>query len=85
MSYIISANELKIKGVRAIQDATINGSEAVITIRGKKEYVVISLDKYNELREYELEAALLESKKDINNGNFTVESVEEHLKRISNG
>jgi len=44
MFEIISANELKTKGVSAIQKATVNGNEAVITIRGKQKYIVIPIE-----------------------------------------
>ena len=43
------------------------------------------IESYNYLRECELEAVLVESKKDIENGRFIEESVEEHIKRIISG
>jgi hypothetical protein len=85
MGKIITANELKTKGVTALNDATSDGGEAIITIRGKNKYVVLPIDSYNYLRECELETALIESKKDIENGKFIEESVEEHIKRIISG
>ena len=85
MSHIITANILKTKGVSAISEATSDGSEAIITVRGKDQFIVLPIETYNHLRECELEAALFESKKDLENGNFTEESVEEHIKRITSG
>jgi prevent-host-death family protein len=85
MGKVITANELKTKGVTALNDATSDDGEAIITVRGKNKYVVLPIESYNYLRECELEAALIESKKDIKNGKFIEESVEEHIKRIISG
>ncbi len=82
---IITANELKTKGVSALNDLTADGSEVIITVRGKAKYVVLPTESYNHLRECELEAALIEAQKDIKDGNFVEESVEKHIKRITNG
>jgi len=83
MTKILTANELKQKGAKALKNATSDSSEAIITVRGKSEYVVLPISLYNRLREYELEIALIESKKDIENGKFIKESVEDHIKRIT--
>lgn len=85
MSKIITANDLKTRGVSAITEATSDGNEAVITVRGKNQYVVIPVEKYNHLRECELEAALYESENDLKNNKFVTESVEDHIKRITSG
>jgi prevent-host-death family protein len=60
-----------------------DGSEIIITVRGKNKYVVLPIEKYNYLRECELETALLETKRDFKEGKFTKESVEKHIKRIT--
>ena len=80
----ITANDLKIKGITAIDDVTSNGYEAIITVRGKQKYVVMTMEEYNKLREYELEAAIIESEIDIKNGKFKKGSVEDHIKRLEN-
>ncbi|RPI74431.1 MAG: type II toxin-antitoxin system prevent-host-death family antitoxin [Desulfobacteraceae bacterium] len=85
MPQIITANELKTKGVSILNDETSADAEVIITVRGKNKYVVLPIEKYNYLRECELEAALLESKKDIKEGKFVKESVEKHIKRITRG
>jgi len=79
----ITANELKTKGVSAIKEATSDGYEAIITVRGKDMYIIIPIEKYNSFREWELEIAYIESKKDIESGDLIEESVEEHIKRIT--
>ncbi|MBI9097777.1 MAG: prevent-host-death protein [Spirochaetaceae bacterium] len=78
----ITANDLKVKGVSILDQMTADQNEAIITVRGKSKYVVLTIDEYNYLRECELEAALVESRKDLQNGDFHSDSIEEHLKRI---
>lgn len=79
----ISANDLKTKGVRAIERALADQPEASVTVRGQMKYVVMSREQYAYLRECELEAALAESKADLDAGRFVKESVEQHIKRLA--
>jgi len=85
MNKIITANELKTGGVSAIEKVISEDSEAIITVRGKNRYVVMDIEKYNHLRECELETALAESRHDLKNGRYVEESVEDHIKRITIG
>jgi len=85
MAQTITANDLKTKGVTILNDETADGAEVIITVRGKNKFVVLPIEKYNYLRECELEAALLESKRDIKEGKFIKEPVEKHIKRITRG
>ncbi|WP_340123254.1 type II toxin-antitoxin system Phd/YefM family antitoxin [Methylobacter svalbardensis] len=78
----ISANELKTKGVLAIQTALEHQTEAVISVRGKDRFVVMNLTHYQYLRECELTAALVESNEDRAAGRYVKESAEEHLARL---
>jgi PHD/YefM family antitoxin component YafN of YafNO toxin-antitoxin module len=50
----VTANELKTKGVSAVEDRLKIEGEVIITVRGRHKYVVMSLEKYSRLREYEL-------------------------------
>lgn len=79
----ISANDLKTKGIGAIEQALIEQSEASVSVRGQVKYVVMSQAQYQYLRECELEAALAESMADMDAGRFVAESVAEHLNRIA--
>ena len=85
MTQIITANELKVKGVSILDEETSAGTEVIISVRGKNKYIVLPIEKYNYLRECVLEAALLETKKEIKEGKFIKESVEKHIKRITRG
>lgn len=78
----ITANELKTKGVSAIEEVIGDAGEAVITVRGKERFVVMDMSHYNYLRECELEAALHQVQAEVKAGDFVIESVDEHLKRM---
>ena len=78
----ISANDLKTKGVAAIESMLEQQPEAVISVRGKERFVVMDLAHYHHLRECELESALAESRADIVAGRFVKETPQAHLKRI---
>lgn len=78
----ITANELKKKGVSLLEDKVGKDEETIITVRGKNKYVIMDMAKYNQYREYELSAAIMETKEDIKKGNFIIESVDDHIKRL---
>ena len=82
MSSVISANELKVRGVSAIETALEGHREAVVSVRGRKRYVVMEVDEYHRLRECELEVALLEARADVAAGRVIKESPESHLARL---
>lgn len=79
---MITANELKTKGVSVIQAELEQQTEAIISIRGKQCFVVVDIEHYNYLRECELSTAILESEQDIKAGRFIEESAEAHLARL---
>lgn len=78
----ISANDLKIKGVSAIEALLATQPEAVISVRGKERFVVMDIDHYHYLRECELESALAQTRADLAEGRFVKGSVEDHLDRL---
>jgi PHD/YefM family antitoxin component YafN of YafNO toxin-antitoxin module len=78
----ISANDLKTKGVAAIEAMLAQHSEAIVSVRGKDRFVVMEIAQYNYLRECELEAALAETRADLAAGRFVQESAEAHLARL---
>ena len=78
----ISANDLKTKGVAAIEAMLAHQPEAVISVRGKERFVVMDMNQYHYLRECELEAALAQTRADLAEGRFVKESAEEHLARL---
>ncbi len=80
---MISANDLKTKGISVLEAELADRSEAIITVRGKGRFVVMSMEQYNYLRECELEAALLEVKADLVAGRVVSESVDDHIRRVT--
>ena len=78
----ISANDLKTKGVSAIELALIGAPEAVISVRGKDRFVVMDIANYHYLRECELDAALTQTRADMAAGRVVQESPEAHLARL---
>ena len=72
-----------IYGDKVSEELTAAGEEAIISVRGKHRFVVVSIEQYNHLRECELEAALAETERDIAAGNTVQESIEDHVKRIT--
>ncbi len=81
----VTANELKTKGISALEANLRHNEEVIISVRGQARYVVLELDKYTKLREYELIAALHETKSEIAAGRFHIETVDEHIARVTNG
>ena len=78
----ISANDLKIKGVSAIEAMLAHQSEAVISVRGKERFVVMDMEHYHYLRECELESALAQTRADRAEGRAFTGSAEDHLARL---
>lgn len=78
----ISANDLKTKGVAAIEASLVGQTEAIVSVRGKDRFVVMDIAHYHYLRECELEAALAESRADHLAGRAVTESPAEHLARL---
>lgn len=78
----VSANDLKTKGVSAIEAVLANQPEAVISVRGKERFVVMDMEHYHYLRECELESALAQTRADLAEGRFVKENAEKHLARL---
>jgi len=78
----ISANDLKTKGISAIELALSTSPEAVVSVRGKDRFVVMDMAHYHYLRECELDAALAQTRADLAAGRMVQESPEAHLARL---
>ena len=61
----ISANDLKTKGISAIELALSSAPEAVVSVRGKNKFVLMGMAQYHYLRECELSAALAQTHADL--------------------
>ncbi len=78
----ISANELKTRGIAAIEQALATEQEAIVSVRGKDRFVILDMAQYQRLRECELEVALAEARSDVAAGRLVRESPEAHLARL---
>ena len=80
---MITANDLKVKGIKAIHQEIEKNDEAIISFRGKPRYIVVDFKKYDELRALELDKAYLETMQEIKDGKYktiaTDEELQEHL------
>ncbi len=78
----LDANDLKTKGISAVEARLKVDEEVVISVRGQDSYVIMDLEKYNKLRECELVVVAQEAKADISAERFVTESVGDHMRRI---
>ena len=78
----LTANDLKTRGVAAIEESLAHQTEALVSVRGKDRFVVMEVAQYHYLRECELDAALAQSQADVAAGRFVVESAQKHMERL---
>ncbi len=78
----VTANELKTRGISAVEDLLETEEEVIISVRGVDKYVVMGLEKYARFRETELYMAVKEARADYEAGRITSESVDDHMKRV---
>lgn len=78
----LTANDLKTRGVAAIEESLAHQTEALVSVRGKDRFVIMEVAQYHYLRECELDAALAQSRADVAAGRFVVESPEQHMARL---
>ncbi len=78
----ITANMLKTKGVSLLGKLLSKYNEVIVSVRGKKKYVVLKIEDYEKLEELLLEKAVQDALNDYKNGKFTVETAEEHIKKL---
>jgi PHD/YefM family antitoxin component YafN of YafNO toxin-antitoxin module len=79
----VTANELKTKGMSAVEACLQVDEEVIISVRGQDKYVVMDLKKYAKLREYELEIALQEARADVDAGRYSLGSVGDHMRQVT--
>ncbi len=79
---IITANELKRRGVSYISSLLEKFENIIVSVRGKPKYVILKFEDYERLKELELEQAIREAEQDLKEGRYVVETAEEHFKRI---
>ncbi|QUX96536.1 prevent-host-death protein [Marinomonas sp. CT5] len=80
---VVTANDLKTKGVSAVEAGLLKDEKVIISVRGRDTYVVMDLHKYAKFKEYELEIALIDAKADIEGGRYSKSSVCEHMQQVN--
>lgn len=78
----LTANDLKVRGIAAIEEVLAGQTEATISVRGKDRFVVMDVAQYHYLRECELEAALAQNRADVAAGRAITETAAEHMQRM---
>ena len=78
----LSANDLKTKGISAIEVILATQPEAMISVRGKERFVVMDVAHYHYLRECELDAALAQSRADTAAGRYVAQTADQHMARL---
>ncbi len=78
----VTANDLKTRGVSALETALSDDGEAVISVRGKPRFVVMDIAHYEQLREVEIFAAWQEARVAEASGDYVTETAEEHIARL---
>lgn len=79
---VITANDLKTKGISDIERILQDEQEVVISVRGKPRYVVMDIAHYDFLRECEIAAAWSQVRDDIAAGRYREESADAHMARL---
>ncbi|MGB0663061.1 MAG: type II toxin-antitoxin system Phd/YefM family antitoxin [Pontibacterium sp.] len=78
----VTNDELKARGVSVLETRLKEDEEIVISVKGNDRHVLMSVETYARLREYELAFALQEAKADVEAGRCSVESVMDHMKCV---
>ena len=79
----VTANELKTRGISAVEDLLEIEEEVIISVRGVDKYVVMGLEKYARFCESELHMAVKEARADYEAGRIITEGVDDHMKRVT--
>jgi len=78
---VITANEIKKRGVSIFDEMLSKFDELIISVRGKKSYVVMDMQRYEKLRALELDDAYLSVMEDVKNGDYHTD-INKHLQEI---
>lgn len=79
---IISANEIKLKGISSIEELLRQNEEVFISVRGRKKFTVLTIEEYEKLKELELEKMIKDAEDDYKHKRYKVESADEHFRKL---
>jgi PHD/YefM family antitoxin component YafN of YafNO toxin-antitoxin module len=80
---VVTANEVKKRGVSLFDELLAKFDEIIISSRGKKKYIVMDIKRYEEFRAYELDKAYKEVMEDVKRGDYHTD-IEKHLQEVAN-
>ena len=78
----VSATDLKQRGVAALEPVVAETGSALITVRGRARYVVMTIEEYRDLRATKLEQAIREIRADQRAGRIVDRTIDGHLRRL---
>ncbi len=79
---VITANELKTRGISFVERLVKSAGEVFVSVRGKKKFVILPIEEYERLKEAELESIVRQAEEDYREGRYVEETAEEHIKRL---
>jgi hypothetical protein len=80
---VVTANEVKKRGVSLFDELLENFDEIIISCRGKKKYIVMDIKLYEDFIAYELDKAYKEVMEDVKRGDYHTD-IEKHLQEVAN-
>ncbi len=80
--FIVTANDIKTKGISFIYKFLKKNEAVFVTARGKNKYVILSIEEYQRLKQLELEMAIAQAEEDYKEGRYISETAEEHFERL---
>ena len=81
----ITDKDLKSHGIQAFEDVLKKRRAAFVRSNGRDAYVVVRIEDYADMRKAEFLHQAHEVRADYEAGRFNIESVEDHVKRITDG
>jgi len=78
---IITADELKTKGITFFEKFLKKTGEIIVSVKGKPKFVLIDFERYNKIKELEVEKAYTEVMEDYKNGKYTTD-ITAHIKEL---
>ena len=79
---VVTANEVKKRGVSLFDELLKKFDEIIISSRGKNKYIVMDIETYEDFRAYKLDKAYKEVMEDVKRGDYRVVSAKEHIESL---
>lgn len=80
---VLAANERKRRGISAVAEILHDEDQASISVRGQERSIIMTAEHYRKMREFELAAAVEETRADIAAGRFKNHSIAEHIAEVT--